>query len=107
MLDRPCAAFAQDRPDSAALLAQARAAIERGSAQWKTEWEKGDAAIFSDHAVLLTGKGQLFKDRQRIRERQQALMHSIGAGVTATVTTIDVWVDGDWKLVMDMVIPDH
>jgi uncharacterized protein (TIGR02246 family) len=85
--------------DPAAALAEVRQAIERGNARWVEGWEKGDAAtvaaIFTDDAVLLTGNGKTLKGRRQIQERQKALMESIGPGVKVTVTTVDVWGDGD------------
>jgi uncharacterized protein (TIGR02246 family) len=84
---------------AAALLAEARRAIDKGNAQWIEGWEKGDpalvAAIFTEDGTLLARNGKVIKGRQQILERQKAAMQYVGQGVKVTVTTVDVWVDGD------------
>jgi uncharacterized protein (TIGR02246 family) len=84
--------------DSAA-LADVRRAIDKGNAQWSEGWAKGDAAmvaaIFADDGVQLAGSGKLVKGRQQILERQKAAMGGADPGVKVTVTTVNVWLDGD------------
>jgi uncharacterized protein (TIGR02246 family) len=84
--------------DSAA-LADVRRAIDKGNAQWSEGWAKGDAAmvaaIFADDGVQLAGSGKLVKGRQQILERQKAAMRGADPGVKVTVTTVNVWLDGD------------
>ena len=81
------------------LLAEAKAAITKGNAQWSEGWAKGDAAtvaaIFTDDGVQLSGNGTLIKGRQQIMERQKAAMQGADPGVKVTATTTKVWVDGD------------
>jgi len=87
-------AFAQPKartaaPAGAETLADVRRAIDRGNAQWSEGWLKGDAAmvaaIFADDGVQLSG----------IRERQKAGMAGNDPGVKVTITTVNVWLDGD------------
>ena len=82
-----------------AALAEARRAIDKGNAQWIEAWEKGDpamvAAIFTEDGSLLARNGRVIKGRQQILERQKAAMQAVGPGVKVTVTTVDLWVDGD------------
>ncbi len=100
-------AFAQPQAPTAApavapgaeTLADVRRAIDRGNAQWSEGWLKGDAAmvaaIFADDGVQLSSSGKIIKGREQIRERQQAAMQGNDPGVKVTVTTVNVWLDGD------------
>jgi uncharacterized protein (TIGR02246 family) len=80
-------------------LADVRQAIDKGNAQWSEGWAKGDAAmvasIFADDGVQLAGSGKIVKGRQQIMERQKAAMQGADPGVKVTVTTVNVWLDGD------------
>jgi uncharacterized protein (TIGR02246 family) len=100
------AALAQTPKQAAAVsaasvdaLAEARSAIEKGNAQWSEGWAKGDAAmvasIFAEDGVQLSGSGKLIKGRQQIMERQKTAMAGADPGVKVTVTTTNVWLDGD------------
>jgi uncharacterized protein (TIGR02246 family) len=79
--------------------AEAKIAIEKGNAQWSEGWFKRDAAmvsaIFAEDGVQLTLSGKVIKGRQQIMERQKAAMEGADPGVKVTVTTVNVWVDGD------------
>ncbi|MEP6849414.1 MAG: SgcJ/EcaC family oxidoreductase, partial [Acidobacteriota bacterium] len=89
---------ANSSPDSP-ILAEARAAITKGNAQWSEGWAKGDAAlvaaIFTEDGVQLSGNGTLIKGRQQIMERQRVAMQGADPGVKVTAMTTKVWVDGD------------
>src|SRR5258705_12351653 len=80
-------------------LAEAKNAIEKGNAQWSDGWFKRDAAmvsaIFAEDGVQLTLSGKVFKGRQQIMQRLKAAMEGADPGVKVTVTTVNVWVDGD------------
>ena len=80
-------------------VAEVRRTIEKGNAQWVEAWAKGDpsmtASLFAEDGVQLAGKGKLVKGRQAIFERQKAAMAGADPGVKVTVTTVDVWLDGD------------
>lgn len=84
-------------PDPA--LAAVRSAIDKGNAQWAEGWLKGDAAmvaaIFAPDGVQLSGSGKVIKGIEQIRERQAAGMKGADPGVKVTVTTTQVWLDGD------------
>src|SRR5580765_3868611 len=81
------------------ILAKAKLAIERGNAQWSEGWAKGDAAmvaaIFTEDGIQLEAGGKIIKGRKQIMERQKAAMGGADPGVKVTVTTTNVWVDGD------------
>ena len=85
-------------PGASKTLADVRRAIDKGNEQWSEGWAKGDAAmvaaIFADDGVQLTGSGKIFKGPQQIMERQAA-MQGADPGVKVTVTTVNVWLDGD------------
>jgi uncharacterized protein (TIGR02246 family) len=80
-------------------LEDVKRAIDKGNAQWSEGWAKGDAAsvaaIFADDGVQLAGSGKIIKGRQQIMERQKAAMQGADPGVKVTVTTVNVWLDGD------------
>jgi uncharacterized protein (TIGR02246 family) len=86
-------------PGASEALADARRAIDKGNKQWSEGWAKGDpamvAAIFADDGVQLAGNGKLIKGRQQILERQKTGMQGADPGVKVTVTTVNVWLDGD------------
>jgi uncharacterized protein (TIGR02246 family) len=86
-------------PSSSDPLADVRRAIDKGNAQWSEGWAKGDAAmlaaLFAADGVQLSGSGKVFKGPQQIFERQKAAMQSVDPGVKVTVTTVNVWLDGD------------
>jgi uncharacterized protein (TIGR02246 family) len=82
-----------------AALAEVRQAIDKGNAQWIAAWDKADASLlaqlFAEDGVLLGRNGKVFKGPQQILERQKPVMEGAGKGVKATVTTVDVWLNGD------------
>lgn len=91
-----------NKPESAtpsAVLAEARQAIDKGNAQWVEAWDKADASLisglFAPDGVLLGRNGKLFKGPKQIFERMKTVMEAAGKGVKATVTTVDLWLDGD------------
>ncbi|HEV2801477.1 MAG TPA: nuclear transport factor 2 family protein [Pyrinomonadaceae bacterium] len=81
------------------MLAEARRAIDKGNAQWIEGWEKGDpalvAALFTEDGSILSANGKVTKGRQQILERQRAGMQYVGRGVKVSVTTLDLWLDGE------------
>ncbi len=84
-------------PDEA--LPAVRRAIDAGNAKWSEGWRRGDAAmvasLFAPDGVQLSGSGKVVKGPQQIAERQQAAMAGADPGVKVTVTTLNVWLDGD------------
>ena len=86
-------------PTPSGALAEARQAIDKGNAQWIEAWDKADASLlsrlFAEDGVLLGRNGKIFKGPQQIFERQKAVMEGAGKGVKATVTTVDLWLDGE------------
>jgi uncharacterized protein (TIGR02246 family) len=79
-------------------LAAVRQAIDKGNGQWIEAWDKADpamiAGLFAEDGILLARNGNFFKGPKQILERQKALMEEAGKGVKATVTTVDLWLDG-------------
>jgi uncharacterized protein (TIGR02246 family) len=53
------------------------------------------AAIFADDGVQLLGSGKILKGPQQIMERQKTAIQGADPGVKVTVTTVNVWLDGD------------
>jgi uncharacterized protein (TIGR02246 family) len=97
-------AFAQAKSETAApgapdALAEVRRAIDKGNAQWSEGWKKGDAALvaalFAEDGVQLSSSGKVFKGPREIQERQKTAMQGADPGVKVTVTTMNVWLDGD------------
>ena len=79
--------------------AEVRKAIDRGNAQWVEAWDKADAsliaALFTEDGVLMGRNGKIFKGPKQIFERMNTVLTSAGKGVKATVTTVDLWLDGN------------
>jgi uncharacterized protein (TIGR02246 family) len=86
-------------PTPSAALAEARQAIDKGNAQWIEAWDKADASmlsrLFAEDGILLGRNGKIFKGPQQIFERQKPVMEGAGKGVKSTVTTVDLWLDGE------------
>ena len=51
--------------------------------------------LFAEDGILLGRNGKIFKGPQQIFERQRPLMEGAGKGVKVTVTTVDLWLNGD------------
>lgn len=81
------------------VLAEAKRAIDKGNAQWIEAWDKNDpsmiASIFTEDGAILSSSGRVIKGHQRIQESMKAFMQALGKGSKVTVTTTNVWVDGD------------
>ena len=86
-------------PTPSGELTEARKAIDKGNAQWIEAWDKADASLiaglFATDGVLLGKNGKSFKGPNQILERMKTVMGAAGKGVKATVTTVDLWLDGD------------
>ena len=80
-------------------IAEARKAIDKGNAQWIDAWDKADASLiaglFSPDGIMLGGNGKSFKGPQQILEHMKLVLEGAGKGVKSTVTTVEVWLDGD------------
>jgi uncharacterized protein (TIGR02246 family) len=88
-----------ESPTPSGALTEARKAIDKGNAQWIEAWDKVDASLiaglFAEDGVLLGSNGKSFKGPRQIFERMKTVMEAAGKGVKATVTTVDLWLDGD------------
>lgn len=84
--------------DEQSALTQARQAIDKGNAQWIEAWDKADASLiavlFADDGILLRRNGKFVKGPQQILAHMKTVLESAGKGVKATVTTVDLWLDG-------------
>jgi len=82
-----------------AALAEVKRAIDKGNAQWVEGWAKKDAsmiaALFTEDGSLLTRGGRIIKGPAQIAERQRAAMQSVSGDVKVTVTTVDIWLEGE------------
>jgi uncharacterized protein (TIGR02246 family) len=91
--------LAQSENKNETALAEVRRAIDKGNAQWIEAWDKADASLiaglFAEDGVLLGRNGKLFKGPQQILERMKTVLGAAGKGVKATVTTVDLWLDGN------------
>jgi len=80
-------------------LAEARAAIERGNAEWSEAWRRGDAdrvaALFAQDGVQLMSSGKIRKGLGQIAEGQRSLMVQMDPEPKVVATTTHVWRDGD------------
>lgn len=80
-------------------LVKARQAIDAGNAVWIKAWAKGDAATipdtFTPDGKELVAGGRVYKGRKEILALMRELMQKRGGRANLTVTTTDVWLDGD------------
>jgi len=80
-------------------VAEVRKAIDKGNAQWVEAWDKADASLiaslFANDGVMLGRNGKLFKGPAQILDRMKTVLEGAGKGAKATVTTVDLWLDGE------------
>ena len=80
-------------------FAEAKAAIDKGNAQWSEGWKKGDANLVADvfekDGIQLSPSGKIIKGKQHILDRQKTAMAGVDPGVIVTVTTTKIWLDGN------------
>lgn len=80
-------------------LTKARRAIEAGNAVWVAAWAKGDAGVipgtFTADGKELVAGGKVYKGRRQILALMREAMKKRGGRAKLTVTTTDVWLDGD------------
>lgn len=88
----------QTEPDSS-LLSSARASIDAGNNEWIKGFETGDparvAAIFADNGMMFGSNGRVFKGKEALHQRIKQIMDYLGTDIKVTVSTLQVWVDGD------------
>lgn len=53
------------------------------------------AALFTEDGSLLARGGKIIKGPAQIMERQRAAMQSVSGDVKVTVTTVDIWLEGE------------
>ncbi|HEV2915352.1 MAG TPA: nuclear transport factor 2 family protein [Pyrinomonadaceae bacterium] len=95
MVTKPSAA--QEESDSE--MAKVRRAIDAGNAVWVAAWAKGDATMlpstFTADGKELVAGGKVYKGRKQILDLMRETMKKRGGRAKLTVTTTDVWLDGD------------
>jgi uncharacterized protein (TIGR02246 family) len=80
-------------------MTKARRAIDAGNAVWVAAWAKGDAEMLpgtftSDGKELVAG-GKVYKGHKQILALMRESMKKRGGRAVLTVTTTDVWLDGN------------
>ena len=80
-------------------MMKTRQAIDAGNAIWIKAWAKGDARMildtFTPDGKELVAGGKVYKGRKEILALMRELMRKRGGRANLTVTTTDVWLDGD------------
>lgn len=80
-------------------MTEVRRAIDAGNAVWVAAWAKGDATMLpdtftADGTELIAG-GKVYKGRKQILALMLDTMQKRGGKAKLTVTTTDVWLDGN------------
>jgi uncharacterized protein (TIGR02246 family) len=80
-------------------MTEVRRAIDAGNAVWVAAWAKGDAEMLpgtftSDGKELVAG-GKVYKGSKQILALMRESMKKRGGRAVLTVTTTDVWLDGN------------
>ena len=91
-----------DERKNAALLKEAKLAIEKGNAQWADGWKKRDAArvaaLFAENGVQLSGTGKVIMGPKLIMERQKTAMQNADPMIAAfcgpSSSNPDCWLRG-------------
>lgn len=80
-------------------MAKLRRAIDAGNAVWVEAWAKGDATMLPDTFTTdgkeLVAGGKVFKGHKQILALMSETMRKRGGKAKLTVTTTDVWLDGN------------
>jgi uncharacterized protein (TIGR02246 family) len=80
-------------------MTEVRRAIDAGNAVWVEAWAKGDATMLPDTFTVdgreLVAGGKVFKGRKQILALMRDTMQKRGGKAKLTVTTTDVWLDGN------------
>ena len=80
-------------------MTKVRRAIDAGNAVWIAAWAKGDATMlpstFTTDGKELVAGGKVYKGRKQILALMSETMKRRGGQAKLTVTTTDVWLDGN------------
>ncbi|HEX8749369.1 MAG TPA: nuclear transport factor 2 family protein [Pyrinomonadaceae bacterium] len=80
-------------------MTKVRRAIDAGNGVWVEAWAKGDATMLPDTFTAdgkeLVAGGKVFKGRSQILALMRETMQKRGGKAKLTVTTTDVWLDGN------------
>ncbi len=86
---------AQKAPASTTTMQAARAAIDKGNANWIEAQKRADAALlaalFAEDGTQFAPGGVVIKGRVAIEQRTGERMKRIGAATDYTITTAEVW----------------
>jgi len=85
--------------DSKLEMAKVRQAIDAGNALWVEAWAKGNATMlpgtFTTDGKELVAGGKVYKGHKQILALMRDSMQKRGGRAKLTVTTTDVWLDGN------------
>ena len=80
-------------------MMEVRRAIDAGNAVWVAAWAKGDATMlpgtFTADGKELVAGGKVYKGHNQILALMRDTMQKRGGKAKLTVTTTDVWLDGN------------
>ena len=80
-------------------MTKVRRAIDAGNAVWVAAWAKGDATMlpstFTADGKELVAGSKVYKGREQILALMRETMQKRGGRAKLTVTTTDVWLDGN------------
>ena len=80
-------------------MTKVRRVIDAGNAVWVAAWAKGDAAMlpdtFTPDGKEFVAGGKIYQGREQILALMRDSMQKRGGKAKLTVTTTDVWLDGD------------
>jgi uncharacterized protein (TIGR02246 family) len=80
-------------------MTKVRRAIDAGNAVWVAAWAKGEAAMlpgtFTPDGKELVAGGKVYKGHKQILALMRDSMQKRGGKAKLTVTTTDVWLDGN------------
>jgi uncharacterized protein (TIGR02246 family) len=86
-------------PSNDSEMTKLRRAIAAGNAVWVEAWAKGDATMlpgtFTVDGKELVAGGKVFKGHKEILALMSETMRKRGGKAKLTVTTTDVWLDGN------------
>ncbi|HEX8634284.1 MAG TPA: nuclear transport factor 2 family protein [Pyrinomonadaceae bacterium] len=85
--------------DSESEMTKVRRAIDAGNAVWVEAWAKGNATMLPDTFTTdgkeLVAGGKVYKGHKQILALMRDSMQKRGGRAKLTVTTTDVWLDGN------------
>lgn len=94
-----CVFSARAQTDNESEIKKVRVRVDAGNAVWVAAWAKGDAAMIPDTFTAdgkeLVAGGKVYQGREQILGLMRDLMQKRGGRAKLTVTTTDLWLDGN------------